>query len=342
MYKLKSVKNLKRWIFKGAYMRVLPIKSTIPIIWLDTFFLIEYNKVNLNLSADDRYIELYNLIKDKVKKKKLLCVRAAQEEEIYDDVENTLKHFFELSRENQFKSSYEVRKIQNKRMMDVYFNKRVIFNTKIDDILIEQSDETNSSFIVQVYSVPTTSYIEKIETEKTKNMNELQELKSKIIEVQEYEERLNIEFKGIYQATTDVLDRYIHKAGEFKKFDNKFHNQFQYLIEEPLEDWYNITSNKNDVSGYIEFLLSDEYKCIPQNNISSRMLADIMISAKRFKSGDKKDVNNISTFLPYYNYILTDKEQKNRVKRLGIDKEYNTSIYCMNNIDQLIEDLKVL
>lgn len=74
-------------------MKINITKSSIPIIWLDTFFLIEYNKVNFGLSNDYRYVELYNLIKEKVDTKRLICIRAEQEEEIYDYVADTMKSF---------------------------------------------------------------------------------------------------------------------------------------------------------------------------------------------------------------------------------------------------------
>lgn len=114
------------------------------------------------------------------------------------------------------------------------------------------------------------------------------------------------------------------------------------MIKEPLDDWCDVTGSNDDLTGYLNFIISDEFISIPNYNIFCRLITDIVTSKKPWETGDLKDVSNLSAYIPYCDYILTDLKQYNRVKRLNLDQEYSTNVYCMKNIDRLIEVIKTL
>lgn len=73
------------------------------------------------------------------------------------------------------------------------------------------------------------------------------------------------------------------------------------------------------------------------------MTADLFTSKRKsIEIGDPSDISNISTLLSYCDYILTDRDQMNRLKRLELDKKYNTKVYSLSIINELFSDLEKL
>ncbi|MGG4106951.1 hypothetical protein AAXB25_23930 [Paenibacillus lautus] len=91
----------------------------------------------------------------------------------------------------------------------------------------------------------------------------------------------------------------------------------------------------------MEFLKSDHYKQLPSVYINAYMVADLFTSKRKLlEIGDPTDISNLSTLLPYCDYILTDRAQMNRIRRLELDKKYNTKVFSLSNINELFIDLE--
>ena len=319
-------------------------KSDVPIIWLDTFFVIAYGKITLGDKEDTRYELLYKILLEKIHEQKIFCARAEQEDELEDNIDICMKKFFSLTRGFNFRLSSEVNKAQSTRMMEVYHNGRKSFNVFQKDVLRESKNRAEG-FIINVYSTPTKDSLINKRIEKDNNLKELQDFKGIQSLEQNFEEILENEYKGEYIATNSLLKQAenLRKMHSGKSdFDMKLNNQFMGLIFEPLQQWYQVTGQDNDIKGYLEFLLSEEHKKIPYIDISTYLIADIMSSPKKWDLGDSKDISNLSSYLPYCDFILTDKAQHNRIKRYGLDKKYDTAVYCMKNINDLIETIRLL
>jgi len=52
------------------------------------------------------------------------------------------------------------------------------------------------------------------------------------------------------------------------------------------------------------------------------------------------DVELLSVAIPLAHYVLTDRKMENRVRRLGIDAEWNTRVFSMSTVDQLFAELE--
>ncbi|WP_069999651.1 hypothetical protein [Cellulosilyticum sp. I15G10I2] len=67
-------------------MKISIKKSEVPIIWLDTFAIIRFTKILLAEKVSEvekeRYTSLFQLLTNKIKSKKLICVKGEQIEEI--------------------------------------------------------------------------------------------------------------------------------------------------------------------------------------------------------------------------------------------------------------------
>lgn len=325
-------------------MQIKIQKSPTPIIWLDTFFIIEYGKIALGEKEDKRYEALYDILLKKINQGKLLCARAEQEEELEGNVEVSMQKFLSLTKGFRFYLGSEVRTKQSNRMMRVYHNKLDTFNLMQSDACVPPKEVTGP-FIVNVISIPNEAAILNKREEKELNIKEVQDFKDMQSNDIKFEEIMEREYKGIYIATTHLISKIVDLKkmydGELD-FDIKLYDQFTGLVREPLEYWHEVTGKEIDIIGYLDFLLSQDHKSIPHIDISTHMIADIMASKKPLDSGDLKDIENLSSFLPYCNFILTDKVQHNRLKRYELDKKYDVKVFCMKNIDQLIDYINAL
>jgi hypothetical protein len=315
-------------------------KSEIPSLWLDAFFLIECGKSASDGNHDDRYRHLYDILIEKTREEKIICPRAEQEDELEDNVESSMKEFLALTRGIKFNVGFEVNNKQSERMMNVFFNKTRSFDLLQSDVL-DYVPKSNEKYFVSSYFVPTQEYYKRKRTEKEENIKEIQDFKDTQDISIPFQIRLNNEYKGIYLATRMLINEGITLKKMFDgeiPFDIKLYNQFDELVNRPMQKWSQITGH-SEIAGYLEFLQSKEHRRIPYIDISSNLIADIMTSTKMWDSGDPKDISNLSSYLPYCNFILTDKAQYNRIKRLGLDRKYETEVYCMRNINELIEKL---
>lgn len=103
--------------------------------------------------------------------------------------------------------------------------------------------------------------------------------------------------------------------------------------------WSSIIKGATNFVEYLQFLLSKEFVNTSCQNISSHLVADIILSRRKFLSGDRQDINNIATYMPYCNYFLTDRTQMNRIKKYGFDSKYQTKVFCMKTIDEFIDTI---
>ena len=72
------------------------------------------------------------------------------------------------------------------------------------------------------------------------------------------------------------------------------------------------------------------------------MGADLLTGTQPILPGDMMDVELLSVAIPVAYYVLADRKMAERIKRLGIDREWNTEVYSMADIDALFEPLEVL
>lgn len=153
-----------------------------------------------------------------------------------------------------------------------------------------------------------------------------------------YEQQLEKEYTGLIQASRTALWNMKNKI--MNKEEITFEDYAQYSIFTDLVSMWDGLSD--DPDRLMDFLISSTYKEIPYVDIGSRLLAKIITSASPIESGDSMDVEHVSTVIPYCDFVVTDRKMKNRIIHLGIDKQYNTKVFCLKETDDLIKELEKL
>jgi hypothetical protein len=74
--------------------------------------------------------------------------------------------------------------------------------------------------------------------------------------------------------------------------------------------------------------------------IKSQLNAKLVTDNRVTESGDSMDVKHLSLAIPLAHLVLTDRKMANRIIELGIDREWNTSVFSESTIDNLFAELE--
>lgn len=333
-------------------MEIQKFNYKIPIVWLDTNVIIDIARAKNNLIKQqeirERSLKIYNTIYQLTRKRKILCVEGEQRDEYgnrlflakeCDDLLTSLTLGLKLQH------PMVTKQFQIQQMMKVYLDKQKKFELTEAQIFhsnpMNELDHVDSSGLIVSIRLPI----------KDKQIDE--NIKSRDSISKQFEEIrvTNVkngkifkrQLKDEYQANIKVILDYINKMiiKNLQGIPITTDELFQNLgILDPLQWWRYETNKTADLEGLKGFYLSEEFKNIPYIEIASKMYAQITTERNRtIKNSDQMDVEQMSTLLPYCDYIITDAELNTRIKQFNFDKKYNVKVFSLRNINELINEL---
>lgn len=325
------------------------IKSNIPIMWLDTAIIIKIAKIKNGMMENYPYkqelIDLYNTIIAKRKKKKLICPKGDQEEEIIlgEEVIKESKTIQEqLSYGIRFLHRYQIRDIQLENVMRASIKgnkltlnyKEAFFNDPINELMRKKE------FIIMINSTISHEDIDKMKQNKFNIMNRWEELrKQKTAEHITYDQQLQTEYWGTHEYFSIRINQIMNKLDKFTLTSDDI-IEYAHLYK-LIDTWNDLSATSEGYAGLKEFLKSEYMKQVPYIDISSKLTATSITGESSIESGDSMDVNQLAAVIPYCNYIITDRKMKNRIIFRGIDKTYSTEIYCERDLEKLNQRLSL-
>jgi hypothetical protein len=324
-------------------MEVRLRKSNIPILWLDTFAIINLTKVFIGESISaherDRFSRLLQLLQEKVQQKKLICVQSSQLDEIKLGrrlVNESNELLARLSVGNRAKPPYGIERQQLYIFIHAYFNclelveigyKEAFFEDPIKDLLLDRD------FIIYFEESIDESAIKEFDEHKKSLINDLENLRKDIFNRGiTFDEQLSVEYLGNLQAIEITL-RNNKEAFDFNKFTS--------IVADPLNIWYQITGRENDLAGLLKFYKSEYHNMMPYNDIKAKLYASILTEPSPIASGDSIDIINLACLVPYCNMVLTDRKMCNRMHKLSIDTDYNVNVFALKDYEDMMEYINV-
>jgi len=121
-----------------------------------------------------------------------------------------------------------------------------------------------------------------------------------------------------------------------------FANHFEFSSKR-IQWWRAIGGSNNLLDALGEtykFTESESFKNMPFNRINSILWGDIYAGNETIKASDYWDVKHISAVLPFCNIIFTEKRMSLRIKQYSLDREYQTEVYSMQNIEEFFQKHK--
>lgn len=327
-------------------------KPPIPVLWLDTWFILELTKaLNGSSKKDKKWAdEIVDKIISLTKQKRILCPEADQgiEIEVSNNrslVENAGRLQAQLSLGISLHFHAAAKSLQIQRMMEAVIKnkKEVTFPWKdlFNDDPIEVIDRADK-FIVSVISRPPLNQIKKtIKTNKS-IATAWEKLRKKARKnKQNYETTLSLEFGGRAEAMIHTMSFLAAKTLHKKRIFIKDILNASELVGKPLGWWERYSGKSDALVDVLKFYKSEEYKQIPAVNIDTRLLAELACGNEPINPSDVMDIHHVSTVMSYAHYMLVDKRMRNRiVDKLKLTKDYPCIILRPQDLMPLLKSLE--
>ena len=317
------------------------VKSSVPIIWLDTSIIFYMTRWKLGKKIDtaqrERVSFLYDSIYYLTRNKKLICPLADQREEMWKGRADCLQIMLELSLGIKTIYSELVKEYQTRQFMDAFINKREQVEIKYLDYFHRDPYKQlsdNSRIIVSV-DLGLIEKPDEIKKRRLNQKNKLENIRKSIMQTGIlYEEQLEKEFKSELDTIAYLLNKSLQDEFPVSNFF-----AISDLLSKYLEYWTQLNGKVDDL---ITFFNSSYYRKIPFHNISCQMWAKILTQNDPIKSGHIMDIDYASSAIPYVNLFITDKYMKKIICDLELDKSYKSMVLNISELGKVEKYFKDL
>jgi hypothetical protein len=333
-------------------MKVILTKPPIPVLWLDTWFILELAAALL--SNDDKRKKHADDIVEKIitltQEKKVLCPKGDQNIEI--EVSNNTK-IVEKAREIQARMSLgislnfyaAVENTQVQRMMKAVIEGKREIEFSYKDIFADDPIRTidrKERFIIDVVIPQTQEQIDQqIEIHKS-IAEDWEKLRLDAHATKRtYDKTLELEFQGKADAIKHLIDRLALKQIQGVSISQDEYGQAVDVAGGPIGWWSHYSGEENSLNSVLNFYRSSKYAQIPFVNVGTRLLAELVTGNETVNPSDVMDIHHLSTVLPYATYMVVDKRMRNRIEgKTNLEKEYPGVIIKWQEVLPLLESLE--
>ena len=304
-------------------------KSSIPIIWLDTYIVFYMTQWKLGKSIDaiqkDRVTYLYNTIYELSRKKKLICPISDQKEEIWIGRKECLQTMLELSLGVHSIYSLTIRDYQTKKFMEAFLSKKEQVDINYQEFFADDPQKnlrSNTKFIISA----DLGLLENSDEIKKRNINQANKLENLRLSILQqgitYEEQLQKEFESELEGVSILSN---------KSIEQLVYSDFIGINDYWLY-WHQLKGKPTD---FLSFFYSPYYFKIPFNDIFNHMSAKIMTGNDPIKPSHKMDIYHAASALPYINLFITDRYMRKIICDLELNKSYKTLVLNISEIDKI-------
>lgn len=319
------------------------------MIWLDTSVLINMTRYRLGKASNSaklkRESELFDIILQKVKERKLLCPQGDQQEELTRPVREFQSIQSMLSRGIHFRHRSEIKEAQMHIAMEAYIKKSREITINCQEALapdLLQNLHTPQRFVIDAYSNKSIRLLERERKKKQQHLNALVQLKKIRQEANvSFEEQYETELTGDYQAVCSILNSWKDILAKQQLPTEDLVNQTHYL-DELVYLWDSLEGSPEGIGGLLQFLQSNEWRVTPYNDVSAYLYAKLISKDGTVKSGDPMDICQLIVALVYCNYVICDKSMRNLIKELGLDKKNKVKVFSIADVEEIISELTAL
>ena len=318
-------------------------KNTIPVMYLDSCAIIEFARYNKGYCSNvhkSESAELYNLLLDLMRKRKILCPNGNQIEEVGMTENRKIAREFLFSYTNiDFLHPDCIYNNQLKTGYKAFINNEECVNFDIRTVC-EKEITNQHAFKVSAYSIYSEEKAESIREEKENIANILNSMKDN----HEIKKDLNEQFQAELESEfLSFCRNVIYNPRNTEKLYLDYFNE--------MERFYKITGCNpngsyeqfhNAIADYCMFLLSYYHNCLPYVLIRAKLWAYLMQRQNKIIHSDKLDVEWASAYLPFVDYAITDDNFRKTLKNTGLSEKFGVKVFSMKTIQNLIESLSKL
>lgn len=320
-------------------------KSSIPVLWFDTFAIrqIAYELYQKKTSQpyDERLVNSFSeLVKMRIEKK-IIFFESDQMLEISVRPELTKicgQVLTQLSG-SLIVRPWEVKEKQIQLALKAFVGQSKTELIKWDDIYTDDplKDRSILGVLIRVDFGTGIRLAQKRKTDKSvfENWQKIRERFSGSPTRKNYPKQYALEKRGGVKLAKDIIKKMKDENDEQKPY-----LLYAELIQKISSYLKALNPDIEDAeSAVIDFYGSEYYMNLPMNEISSVLYAEKLCGNEKLKLSDQADIDNISSFLPYVNYMLIDKSMIDKVEKHGLDKKYSTKLLRLNQLEQIVKKI---
>ena len=327
-------------------------KPALPTLWIDTSVIINIAKVQHGLVHDqitiDRTNQLRALVEELTQKNRLLCPQADQEEEYtaYSLDREIHGEFLSLSVGVRMRHRQGVSDYHAMMGMRAYIEgapeivipaSSFFYGNPVE----EQTAALGRPFLIGTHPIMVPDEIQRRATGKEQVQQAWEQLRQEFVANRvSYDAQLIAEESGYADTIGDRLVRF-HASIAAGKSD-----MWDFLgVEDILMFnvyWKDIGGKPDGLAGLEQFFRTRYFNNLPLTRVKAQLGADLLTGDQKIVPSDVMDVELMGAAIPISHFVLTDRRVALRVKRRGIDQEWNTEVFSLQTIDDLFIGLREL
>ena len=315
-------------------------KNTIPVIYLDTLAMIEFARCEKGICVDahrKEIEELYLLFIEAKHNKRILCPLGNQLREMgISKGRKDGRDFLYRFTNSEFLLPEQIQRMELDEGYGAFINGQDVISFESSKFFVLEKDST-VPFIIHSAPVIRKEELQKLREIKLHTTDILNTMKATGTIESDYESQLDIElqadlqlFLTTLQSCTDSeesLVRYIDMIGPVYSRIGLVHNM------DYREHW-------NKLNQYALFLSSSHHHKLPFVWIQAVLWAHRMQRTNQICPGDTLDTMWAAAYLPFVDYVVTDNDFCNLLNDSGLADLYNTKVYSMRLLKELLLELK--
>lgn len=294
-------------------------KCPIPIILLDTSVLLKLALLKLGRLSDverPRLQRLRDQIYSLTRAGKLLCPEAGQPLEVWAGRSEFMDILDELSLGVSTREKRGIENVQVERLMASYIEREKSVTFRYTDAFvsdpIRMAQEALTSRYIVTVDMGLLATVDRIKSERRGIHTEWEALRKRCAEEGiKYEEQLQREKFGWIKSIISLN------------------------VCDLIYIWDLQGGQPKGIEGLMNFLYSPYFSSAPSVEISSTLVARLMVGATPIAHGDAMDIDHISSMLPYADFLVVDRRMKNAVRSLRLDSKYNTEVCYIGDSDEI-------
>ncbi len=286
-----------------------------------------------------RVESLYEGIKKATREGRLICPLADQDEEIWVERKECLKTIHELSLGISTDSTLAVNEKLFAIFAEAYVHEtkdvELDYNLLFYNDPIKEMEQVLSQPIYVTIDPPLIGGVDAVKSAKKELLKKLNLIReSNVANKVTFEAQKKLEFMAEFDVIKKVLTdpQALFQLGLSKQ--DYFWNLLN--VSEILKVWNSLVPKhgKENLS-LLDFYKSDYYQQIPNKKISVEFYSKLITDKQPIRSGDVKDVEHISSMLPFVDMLITDKQRKVQLQKLKFNKEYQTTICYIGDSEEI-------
>lgn len=316
-------------------------KSPTPIVWVDTSIVTNMtiwrdNPDQLEKTQRERIEKLYHLIIESTRAGKVVCPAAEQESEVWVNREQWLNTMNFLSMGIDCLDLKSIQDAQLRKAMSAYNSKSNAIKLSYMDAFHEDPGEELLSTLKQPFFIGlNTGILFGAEYNRENKATLLEMLNNQreenVRNKKTYESQLEAEYTGEIEALIQMHQDQMSGNISDEQYDfNSTWGSFELL--ERVQMWQASGGTDDEIIG---FYRSEHNKALPYIELSCSLFAKIMTDPQAIRSGDHKDIQHISTMLPYSDLFITDKAWRTFLNNKKIGEKYNTQVCYIGDMETI-------